>query len=81
MAEIRTNILLKARDAAHKKARNHVNHPWKSLENPKCPTINDLPSNEILTSIFSIGVKKEEDGDDEWEDMNTREGFDANETG
>jgi len=38
-----------------------------------------------LASIFSIGVNKEEDGDegedDKWEDMDVGEEFDADETG
>jgi hypothetical protein len=78
--KIPTNIPRKARDAAHKKGRNLANHQGKSL---KCP-INDLP-NEILASIFSIGVNEEDDGDEEedneWEDMDTGERFDADETG
>jgi len=75
-----TKIPPKACDAARKKGKNFANHQGKSL---KCP-INDLP-NEILASIFSIGVNKEEDGDegedDEWEDIDVGEEFDADETG
>lgn len=73
MAKIPTNI---SPNSAHKKERN-------SLKNMKCP-INDLP-NEILASIFSIGVNKEDDGDEgedaEWEDMDAGEGFDPDVTG
>lgn len=85
MAKIPTNANIppKARDTAHKKGRNLVNHQGKSLKNVKCP-INDLP-NEILEFIFSIGVNKEDDRDegedDNWEGMDTGEGFHADETG
>jgi hypothetical protein len=83
MMKIPTNIPRKARGATHIKGRNLANHQRKSLKNVKCP-INDLP-NEILASIFSIGVDEEDDGDegedDEWEDMDTGERFDADETG
>jgi hypothetical protein len=49
----------------------------ESLNNVKSP-INDLP-NEILASIFSLGVQKEKDSDegedDEWEDVDAGEEF------
>ena len=64
-----------------------ANNPWEPPKDGKSP-INDLP-NEILAYIFSIGVKEEQEGEDEyedeededeWEDMDTDSEFDDDET-
>ncbi|KAJ3509523.1 hypothetical protein NLJ89_g5178 [Agrocybe chaxingu] len=61
-----------------------ANNPYQPLENGKSP-ISDLPD-EILTHIFSLGVRMQEeeemdgyDDDDAWEDVSTDEDEDEDE--
>jgi len=80
---LRTNPNMTPKEAVWSIEKNLLeNNPYNPPADGKCP-VNDLPE-EILTYIFQVGVKMQEEDeweddveDDEWDDMSSEEDSDS----